>query len=102
MKPSKGGENRMNEDSTISRFEEIWKIAWATLGTYGKFQEGPVPHAMLVSKTNSLELLLRRNVSSRQFVRELLELALAINDGGLLDELEQELPPDGDIQHYEY
>jgi hypothetical protein len=92
----------MNEDSTISRFGELWKIAWATLGTYGKFQEGPVPHAFLVTRTNSLELLLRRNVSRQQLVRELLELAQAINDGGLLDELEHEIPPDGDIQHYQY
>ena len=91
----------MNEDSTTYRFGELWKIEWATLGTYGKFQEGPVPHAFLVTRTISLELLLRRNVTRQQLVRELLELAQAINAGGLLDELEHEIPPKEDIHHYE-
>lgn len=79
-----------------------WKIVWVKSGTYGVSEEGPVPHAFLVSRSDSLELLLRVNVSERQMVKELHQLLQGI-DEGLLDKLDGDLPPDPQgVEHFGY
>jgi hypothetical protein len=92
----------INDDITMFPLMRDWKIVWATSGTYGEFEEGPVPHAFLVSRSNSLELLLRVNVSKQQMMKELHQLRKGI-DEGLLDDLCCDLPPDPQgVEHFGY
>lgn len=82
----------MREGNPWSRLREEWEVLWVKPSGKDGFGEPPFPHTYLVTRSGSLELLLRANASQQQVVKELVGLLEAINEG-LLDDLEHDIPP---------
>jgi len=89
----------MRKGYALSRVRDNWEVQWVSHGIYGIPAKGPVTHAFLSTWSESNELLLRKNVSKKQIVKELLGLVDAINEG-LLEDLEQEIPYHGRVDDF--
>ncbi len=83
----------MGEINPWSRVTEDWEVMWVKPSSKDEFGDPPAPHTFIVTRSNSLQLLLRTTVSQQKMTRELLGLLQAINEG-LLDDLEHDIPPD--------
>ncbi len=81
----------MGENDAWSRVREDWEVIWVKPTAKMEPDEPPFPHTFLVTRSESLQLLLRKNVSEQQMTKELVGLLQAIN-GGLLDDLEHDIP----------
>ncbi len=83
----------MRESGAWSRVREEWEVVWVKPTTAkDEFGEPSGPHTFIVTRSDSLQLLLRPNVSQQQMVKELLGLLQGVNEG-LLDDLEHDIPP---------
>ncbi len=81
----------MKENDAWSRVREDWEVVWVKPSAKLEPDEPPIPHTFLVTRSESLQLLLRANVSKQQMTKELLGLLQGVN-GGLLDDLEHDIP----------
>lgn len=82
----------MKENDAWSRVREDWEVVWVKPSAKLEPDDPPFPHTFLVTRSESLKLLLRANVSKQQMTREILGLLQGIN-GGLLEDLEHDIPP---------
>jgi hypothetical protein len=82
----------MNQNNPWSRLREEWEVIWVKPSYKNEFDEPPYPHAFVVTRSDSMSLLLKGNASKKQVTKELVGLQEAIK-GGLLDDLEHDIPP---------
>jgi hypothetical protein len=83
---------QMSESNAWSRLHEDWEVRWIKPSSKNEFGEPPFPHAFVVTRSESLQLLMVANVSEEQMVKELVGLLQAVS-AGLLDDLEHDIPP---------
>jgi hypothetical protein len=82
----------MSEGNHWSRVREEWEVMWIKPSGKDGVGDPPVPLTFLVTRSGSLQLLLKANVSQQQMAKEVNGLLQAINEG-LLDDLEHDIPP---------
>jgi len=81
----------MREDNHWARLREEWEVVWVK-PTGKEGCEDPTPSTFIVTRSDSMSLLLKGNVSEQQVAKELVGLLQAVT-GGLLDDLEHDIPP---------
>ena len=82
----------MTESNPWSRLREDWEVSWIKPSYMIEGGDPPCPHAFLATLSKSLQLLIVANVSTEQMIKEVRGLLQAI-EGGLLDDLEHDIPP---------
>jgi hypothetical protein len=82
----------MSESNAWSHLREEWEVEWVKPSGKDGFGDPPFPYAFVVTRSESLKLLMVANVPEEQMVKELVGLLQAVS-AGLLDDLEHDIPP---------
>jgi hypothetical protein len=82
----------MNQNNPWSRVREEWEVVWVSPSGTDEFEQGLAPSTFIVTRSDSMSLLLKGNVSEKQVTKELVGLLQAVTEG-LLDDLEHDIPP---------
>ncbi len=81
----------MSEINPWARLREEWEIGWVKpTGKVGC--EDPTPSTFIVTRSDSMSLLLKGKASEKQVTKELVGLLQAVTEG-LLDDLEHDITP---------